>query len=66
MLGLDDEAPEGEFKVNILGEYNIGGDAFVIEDLMERCGFTLVSTFSGNSTYDGFARSHTADRRSVP
>ena len=61
VIGLDDEGPEGEFKVNILGEYNIGGDAFVIEDLMERCGFTLISTFSGNSSYDRFAQSHTAD-----
>ncbi len=61
VIGLDDAAPEGKFKVNILGEYNIGGDAFVIEDLLERCGFTLISTFSGNSSYDKFAKSHTAD-----
>ena len=35
----------------MLGEYNIGGDAFEIERiLLELCGFTLVATFSGNST----------------
>jgi nitrogenase molybdenum-iron protein alpha chain len=49
----------------MLGEYNIGGDAFVIEDLLERCGITLISTFSGNSTYDAFANSHMADLNAV-
>lgn len=61
VIGKQPKAPEGKYKVTIMGEYNIGGDAFVIEDLMERCGFTLISTFSGNSTYDGFASAHHAD-----
>ncbi len=65
VIGLNDEAPAGKYKINMLGEYNIGGDAFVIEELLEKCGITLVSTFSGNSTYDGFARSHTADLNCV-
>ena len=61
VVGLDDNVKEGKFKINLLGEYNIGGDAFEIEDLLEECGFTLISTFSGNSSYDYFANSHTAD-----
>jgi nitrogenase molybdenum-iron protein alpha chain len=61
VIGLDDSEPEGQFKVNLLGEYNIGGDAFVIEDLFRRCGITLISTFSGNSDYKGMCNSHMAD-----
>ena len=61
VVGQDDTEPEGKFKINLLGEYNIGGDAFEIERLFEECGFTLISTFSGNSSYDYFANSHTAD-----
>lgn len=61
VIGLENKVPEGKFKVNLLGEYNIGGDAFVLEDLFERCGIELVSTFSGNSTYDSFATAHHAD-----
>jgi nitrogenase molybdenum-iron protein alpha chain len=61
IVGLDDSEREGEFKINLLGEYNIGGDAFEIERLFEDCGITLISTFSGNSSYDNFANSHTAD-----
>jgi nitrogenase molybdenum-iron protein alpha chain len=59
VVGTQEHAP-GKWAINLLGEYNIGGDAFVIEDLLKRCGFDLVSTFSGNSTYDQFARSHAA------
>lgn len=53
--------PEGKFKLNLLGEYNIGGDSFVIEDLFHRIGVTLVATFSGNSTYDQMASARHAD-----
>ncbi|MDR3162409.1 MAG: nitrogenase component I subunit alpha [Helicobacteraceae bacterium] len=61
VVGLIDQAKEGDFRLNILGEYNIGGDAFEIERFVKDCGFTLHSTFSGNSTYDEFASAHTAD-----
>jgi nitrogenase molybdenum-iron protein alpha chain len=61
IVGLNDTEREGKFKINLLGEYNIGGDAFEIERLFEDCGLTLISTFSGNSCYDNFANSHTAD-----
>lgn len=61
VVGLDDTVQDGDFKINLLGEYNIGGDAFLIEDLLKRCGITLISTFSGNSSIDQFANSHTAD-----
>jgi nitrogenase molybdenum-iron protein alpha chain len=61
VVGLNDTVKEGEFKINLLGEYNIGGDAFEIERLFKDCGVTLISTFSGNSSYEYFANSHTAD-----
>ncbi|MCK5491760.1 MAG: nitrogenase molybdenum-iron protein alpha chain, partial [Candidatus Omnitrophica bacterium] len=52
---------KGKFLINLLGEYNIAGDAFLIEDLFQRCGLTLISTFSGNSSIEQFANCHTAD-----
>ncbi|MFO8085018.1 MAG: nitrogenase molybdenum-iron protein alpha chain [Desulfobacterales bacterium] len=61
VVGLDDEIKEGKYRINLLGEYNIGGDAFEIDRIFEDCGITVVSTFSGNSSYDYFKNSHTAD-----
>ncbi len=65
VVGNDDRERTGKFQVNLLGEYNIGGDAFEIEALFEEAGFTLLSTFSGNSTIDSMAYSHTADLNMV-
>ncbi len=61
IIGQDETQHEEKFKINVMGEYNIGGDAFVIEDLIAKTGIKLIATFSGNSTYDQFANSHTAD-----
>ncbi|MDY6988593.1 MAG: nitrogenase molybdenum-iron protein alpha chain [Thermodesulfobacteriota bacterium] len=61
VIGQDDTVQEGDYKVNLLGEYNIGGDEFLIKDLFNKCGITLIATFSGNSSVDHFANSHTAD-----
>ncbi|MDR0610256.1 MAG: nitrogenase component I subunit alpha [Planctomycetaceae bacterium] len=61
VVGQIDKPKEGKFRLNILGEYNIGGDAFEIERIAALCGVTLHSTFSGNSIYDEFASAHTAD-----
>ncbi len=61
VIGQDDTVQEGDYKVNLLGEYNIGGDEFIINDLFKRCGIKIVSTFSGNSSVDHFRNSHTAD-----
>lgn len=65
VVGSDDSVTPGRFRINLLGEYNIGGDAFEIERILESCGITLVATFSGNSSYDQFATSHTADLNTI-
>ena len=65
VVGNIDRERTGKFQVNLLGEYNIGGDAFEIEALFEEIGITLLSTYSGNSTINSFAYSHTADLNMV-
>ncbi len=65
IVGKDDTIKDAEYKINLLGEYNIGGDGFEIDRILDDCGIGVVSTFSGNSTYDQFANSHTADLNTV-
>ncbi|MBA2848605.1 nitrogenase molybdenum-iron protein alpha chain [Thermosulfuriphilus ammonigenes] len=59
IVGLDDVEVEG-YTVNCLGEYNIGGDAWEIERILERCGIKVLATFSGNASYDELRRAHMA------
>lgn len=65
IVGENDTPKEGEFKINLLGEYNIGGDGFEIDRILRKCGITCLATYSGNSTYDQFASSHQADLNAV-
>jgi nitrogenase molybdenum-iron protein alpha chain len=58
---LPASAKTNPWRVNILGEYNIGGDAFEMERILARCGIQLVSTFSGNAQYSELARSADAN-----
>ena len=52
IIGLDDTPDEAEFNMNILGEYNIGGDAWEIDALLRKCGIHVTSTLSGDVSYD--------------
>jgi nitrogenase molybdenum-iron protein alpha chain len=65
VVGTEETEEGGKYRMNLLGEYNIGGDAFEIERVLDECGITLVTTFSGNSTYEQFATAHTADLNTV-
>jgi nitrogenase molybdenum-iron protein alpha chain len=59
IIGLDDKPDEAEFNMNILGEYNIGGDAWEIDTLLRKCGIHVTSTLSGDVSYDQVKKSHT-------
>jgi nitrogenase molybdenum-iron protein alpha chain len=61
MIGLDDTPVEAKWKINILGEYNIGGDAWEIERIFALCGIEIVGTLSGGVSYDEICNCHMAD-----
>jgi nitrogenase molybdenum-iron protein alpha chain len=61
LVGKSETEKTDKFKINLLGEYNIGGDGFEIDRILKKCGITNIATFSGNSTYDQFASANQAD-----
>ena len=61
VIGTSETIKADRFKINLLGEYNIGGDGFEIDRILKKCGITNIATFSGNSTYDQFASANQAD-----
>jgi nitrogenase molybdenum-iron protein alpha chain len=66
LIGRDDTVKGSlKYRVNLLGEYNIGGDAFELERIFEKCGINLLASFSGNSTIAKFENAHTADLNMV-
>jgi nitrogenase molybdenum-iron protein alpha chain len=61
MVGLNDTPDEGEFRINVFGEYNIGGDAWEIDSLLRKCGIQVTATLSGDISYEQVTKCHTAD-----
>ena len=65
IIGLDDQADVAEFNMNILGEYNIGGDAWEIDGLLRKCGIHVTSTLSGDVSYEQVKKAHTVHLNGV-
>lgn len=60
-VGTDETAEEIEgYTVNLMGEYNIGGDSWEIERVLEKCGIHVVGKFSGDGSYEEATRAHLA------
>jgi nitrogenase molybdenum-cofactor synthesis protein NifE len=47
-------------SINILGDFNIGGETWVLRDYYQRMGVTVVATVTGDGRVDDIARSHGA------
>ena len=65
MVGLNDTPDEAEFNINLLGEYNIGGDAWAIDELLRKCGIHVTATLSGDVSYDQVCKVHTVQLNTV-
>ncbi|MDD5348693.1 MAG: nitrogenase molybdenum-iron protein alpha chain [Chthoniobacteraceae bacterium] len=65
MIGRLDEGDKAEFNINLLGEYNIGGDAWAIDEVLRKCGIHVTATLSGDVTYDQVCKAHTVDLNTV-
>lgn len=61
VIGEGDRKIKNKFSVNILGEYNIGGDGWETERILKRIGYEIVSTFTGDSSIDDLKNAHQAN-----
>lgn len=50
-----------KYSVNILGEYNIGGDAWEVERFLGKIGYNVVATLTGDSSIEKLNNAHLAD-----
>ncbi|MFA7375042.1 MAG: nitrogenase component I subunit alpha, partial [Methanothrix soehngenii] len=60
LVGTEELENPGPFDVNVFGEYNIGGDYWVVKDLLERVGYRIVSPFTGDASFHDIAKAHRA------
>ncbi len=60
LVGRDDAADVSPHSINILGEFNIGGEAWIIREYYKRMGVEVVSVMTGDGRVDEIGRSHKA------
>ncbi|MEL4106918.1 nitrogenase component I subunit alpha [Oscillospiraceae bacterium WX1] len=61
IIGTGDKRPAGKYSLNILGEYNIGGDGWEEERILKRIGYDIISVFTGDGSVEAIQNAHTAD-----
>jgi nitrogenase molybdenum-iron protein alpha chain len=61
IIGTGTDELKGKYIINFLGEYNIGGDGWEIERILEDIGYTVNSILTGDSAYVNIKNLHKAD-----
>jgi nitrogenase molybdenum-cofactor synthesis protein NifE len=60
LVGTGDTRAVSPASINILGEFNIGGEAWMIKDYYRRMGVEVVSVMTGDGRVDEIRKSHGA------
>lgn len=61
VIGKGTQRKPGSYVVNLLGEYNIGGDGWELERILEDIGYTVNCVLTGDSSYVDIRNLHLAD-----
>ena len=60
LIGTGDTSKINKYSINILGEFNLAGEAWIIKDYYERMGVEVVATITGGSTVEDIKKAHGA------
>jgi len=60
LVGTGDSAGIGGRSINILGDFNLAGETWMIRDYYERIGVEVVATMTGDGRIDAIRRAHGA------
>jgi nitrogenase molybdenum-iron protein alpha chain len=60
VIGLKDKKYKNPFTINVLGEYNIGGDGWEIQRILNEIGYEVISTLTGDAGIEDITLAHNA------
>ena len=60
IVGSGSTEGTSKYSINILGEFNLAGEAWIIKDYYEQMGIEVVATMTGDGRVDDIRRSHGA------
>jgi nitrogenase molybdenum-cofactor synthesis protein NifE len=60
LIGKDDESPVSGLDINILGDFNLAGETWIIKEYYKQMGIDVVSCMTGDGRVAEIGRSHRA------
>jgi len=60
VIGTGTAKNTSDHDINLIGEYNIAGDLWLIEPVLEKVGFRVLSRITGDSTFEEITYAHRA------
>jgi nitrogenase molybdenum-cofactor synthesis protein NifE len=60
LIGTGSTEGISKYSINILGEFNLAGEAWIIREYYEKMGIEVVATMTGDGRIDAIRRSHGA------
>jgi len=60
LVGTDTATPAPQYGINILGDFNLAGETWIIKDYYRRMGIEVVSCLTGDGRVDEIRKAHTA------
>lgn len=60
LIGTKEPEITSDYRINILGDYNVAGDVWLVKPLFEKMGIQVITSMTGDSTADSISKSHGA------
>lgn len=60
LIGRGDVTSVGQFGINLLGDFNVAGESWIIRKYFERMGIEVISVLTGDGRVDEISRAHAA------
>ncbi len=60
VIGTGEAEDVSEYDINLIGEYNIAGDLWLVEPVLKKAGIRVLSRITGDSTFEEITYAHRA------
>ncbi len=60
LIGTKEPEIKSEYRINILGDYNVAGDVWLVKPLFEKMGIQVITSMTGDATANCISKAHGA------
>lgn len=60
VIGTGEPPAVSDFDINLIGEYNIAGDQWLVEPVLKKAGIRILSRITGDATFEEITYAHRA------